>query len=115
MRRGAVEERDLARLLIRHGEGVLEAAVAVTELVAATLLAVLLGGQGPFRGTNATFIFLVAGAAAAVSPVEAVSPAVDEALPHPASSAAASAALIARLNSFFMVVSLSPSGGPRPP
>ena len=37
------------------------------SLVAVTLLAVLLGGQGPFRGTNATFIFLVAGAAAAVS------------------------------------------------
>ena len=36
------------------------------SLVAVTLLAVLLGGQGPFRGTNATFIFLVAGAAAAV-------------------------------------------------
>ncbi len=37
------------------------------SLVAVTLLAVLLGDQGPFRGTNATFIFLVAGAAAAVS------------------------------------------------
>ncbi len=37
------------------------------SLIAITLLAVLLGGQGPFRGTNATFLFLVAGSAAAVS------------------------------------------------
>ena len=37
------------------------------SVVAVTFLAVLLGGQGPFRGTNATFIFLVAGSAAAVS------------------------------------------------
>ena len=37
------------------------------SLVAVTLLAVLVGGQGPFRGTNATFILLIAGAAAAVS------------------------------------------------
>lgn len=36
-------------------------------LVAALVLAVLVGGQGPFRGTNALFILLVAGAAAAVS------------------------------------------------
>ncbi len=35
--------------------------------VAVVLLSILLGGQGPFRGTNATFIFLVAGTAAAVS------------------------------------------------
>ncbi|HEY0776657.1 MAG TPA: HDIG domain-containing protein, partial [Gemmatirosa sp.] len=37
------------------------------SLVAITLLAVLLGGQGPFRGTNATYMLLVAGTAAAVS------------------------------------------------
>lgn len=36
-------------------------------LIAALVLAVLVGGQGPFRGTNALFILLVAGAAAAVS------------------------------------------------
>ncbi len=37
------------------------------SLLAVTLLAVLLGEQGPFRGTDATFLFLTAGAAAAVS------------------------------------------------
>ena len=36
-------------------------------LVAALVLAVLVGSQGPFRGTNALFTLLVAGAAAAVS------------------------------------------------
>ncbi|GJG88594.1 hypothetical protein tb265_37750 [Gemmatimonadetes bacterium T265] len=40
---------------------------ARVSLVAAALLAVLLGEQGPFRGTDATFVFLVAGAAAALS------------------------------------------------
>jgi cyclic-di-AMP phosphodiesterase PgpH len=37
------------------------------SLVAAMVLAVLVGGQGPFRGTNASFILLVGGVAAAVS------------------------------------------------
>jgi putative nucleotidyltransferase with HDIG domain len=36
-------------------------------LVAALVVAVLVGGQGPFRGTNALFILLVAGGAGAVS------------------------------------------------
>ena len=38
VRRRTVEERDLARLLVRHREHVLEAAVSVTELVTTTLL-----------------------------------------------------------------------------
>jgi hypothetical protein len=37
------------------------------SLVAAMVLAALVGGQGPFRGTNASFIMLVGGVAAAVS------------------------------------------------
>ncbi|AHG90891.1 metal dependent phosphohydrolase [Gemmatirosa kalamazoonensis] len=37
------------------------------SLIAAMVLAVLVGSQGPFRGTNALFILLVGGVAAAVS------------------------------------------------
>jgi hypothetical protein len=37
------------------------------SLVAAMVLAVLIASQGPFRGTNALFIMLVAGVAAAMS------------------------------------------------
>jgi len=40
---------------------------ARVSLVAALVLAVLVASQGPFRGTNALFILLVAGAAGAVS------------------------------------------------
>jgi hypothetical protein len=35
---GTVQERNLARLLVGDGEGVLEAAVAVPELIASPLL-----------------------------------------------------------------------------
>ena len=33
-----VQERDLARLLVRHGKGILKAAVAIAQLIAAALL-----------------------------------------------------------------------------